>query len=338
MTLVSPGITRVVFAVDIEGYSRRLNLEQMREQERLDRIVRHAFTNAGTGYFARQDSGDGVLLILESGIDQAWVLPRLLTGLRDGLEVDNRDRGPTGRIRLRASLGEGTVHVARTGFASGAVIEVCRFLNSGPLKAALREAKDRDLVTAVTDHTYKQVVQQRYPGLDPSAFREVLVTQEDKGFSERAWIDAPVPDRAPAVPEPRTVEGYGGSTGVEGTGKQPAAGDGRPRKAPGSPLNTAVRTLEAGYLIHELKQGHPGDGTGQHGGGSESKEHDGRTGDRHHGHHGDGHNPRGDHVSGHHVSGHTGTGTGTDAGPSAETEEYGEEDEEDFDDESPDET
>ncbi|MFD7898276.1 hypothetical protein [Streptomyces sp. NPDC059743] len=327
MALVSPGITRVVFAVDIEGYSSRLNLEQMREQERLDRIVRHAFTNAGTEYFARQDSGDGVLLILQSGIDQAWVLPRLLTGLRDGLEVDNRDRGPTGRIRLRASLGEGTVHVAKTGFASGVVIDVCRFLNSGPLKAALRAAKDRDLVTAVTDHTYQQVVRQRYPGLDPSAFREVLVTMEDKGFSGRAWIDAPVPGRAPAVPEPKTVEGLAdfGGEGIERTGKQPAAGAERARKAPGSALNTAVRTLEAGYLIHELKQAHPADRTGHHEGESESKEHDGRAGDKHHGHH----------ASGHHASGHS--GIGTDAGAPAETEEYGDEDEEEFDDESPDE-
>ncbi|WP_066956326.1 hypothetical protein, partial [Streptomyces lushanensis] len=282
MALVSPGITRVVFAVDIEGYGNRLNLEQLREQERLDRLVRHAFTNAGTEYFARQDSGDGVLLILQSGIDQAWVLPRLLTGLRDGLEVDNRDRGPAGRIRLRASLGEGTVHVAKTGFASGVVIDVCRFLNSGPLKAALRAAEDRDLVTAVTDHTYQQVVRQRYPGLDPSAYREVLVTMEDKGFSGRAWIDAPVPGpgRAAALPEPRAVEGLAGE-GLERTGKQPAAGAERVRRSPGRALNTAVRSFEAGYLIHELRHPHPADRTGHHEGEGESKGHDSRAGDKH---------------------------------------------------------
>ncbi|SCF75599.1 hypothetical protein GA0115259_102102 [Streptomyces sp. MnatMP-M17] len=48
MALVSPGITRVVLALDIEGYSSRLNLEQMREQERLDRARRASGARASS--------------------------------------------------------------------------------------------------------------------------------------------------------------------------------------------------------------------------------------------------------------------------------------------------
>ncbi|MFJ8112668.1 hypothetical protein [Streptomyces sp. NPDC096132] len=258
MSLVTPGITRLVLAVDIESYSARLHLEQIREQDRLDRVVEHALTEARTDSFARQDSGDGVLLILPEGIDQTRVVPRLLIGLRDALEVDNRGRSGAGRLRMRASVGEGLVHVGKTGFASGVVIDVCRLLNSGPLKRALRAAADRDLVTAVTDHTYEQVVQHHYPGLDPAAFRQVEVDIPDKGFKRRAWIDAPLSEPpavrsdttpaqgAPPSGTPRAVSGAaGGSVTSEGSG---STGRGRARDG----LDLGVRLLEGAYLAGEL--------------------------------------------------------------------------------------
>ncbi|MDT3396029.1 hypothetical protein RKE29_05125 [Streptomyces sp. B1866] len=251
MSLVPPGITRVVFTVDIESYSRRLHLEQIRAQERLLRVVEHAFDNAGTEWFSRQDGGDSMLLVLRADIEQTRVVPRLLTGLREALEIDNRGRDASGRLRLRAALGEGTVHVAPTGFAGGQVIEVCRFLNSGPLKAALRASPERDLVTAVTDHIYQEIVRHGYPGLDPSGFREMLVDIPDKGFSARAWIDAPVPD-PPAPAAERTGAPAPAPAGVPQKGPA-AAGSPAGRERRRAPkLDVAMRSVEGLFIVSEL--------------------------------------------------------------------------------------
>ncbi|MGW7379037.1 hypothetical protein [Streptomyces sp. NPDC054794] len=301
MSLVPPGITRLVFAVDIESFSARLHLEQIREQDRLALVMEHALANAGTEVFARQESGDGMLLILPEGIDQAWVVPRLLTGLREGLEVDNRGRSGSARLRMRASVGEGTVHVAKNGFASGAVIDVCRLLNSGPLKQALRDAPDRDLVTAVTEHTYEQVVQHHYPGLDPSHFRQVEINIPDKGFRRLAWIDAPVRDnpeagkggpgtggRAPVPSGPAAVE-----RGPVARLQSPATPDSprrSPRHAAREALDVGVRLGEGVYLAKEL-MGHHGEAENRH------EQHDSGPGrdlghdPRHGSGHGSGHGP-----------------------------------------------
>ncbi|MBC7271129.1 MAG: hypothetical protein H5T76_20855 [Streptomyces sp.] len=263
MSLVSPGITRVVFAVDIESYSTRSHLEQMREQSRLVAVVTHALSNAGTEYLARQDSGDGMLLILPEGIDQAWVVPRLLTGLREALELDNRGRDQSGRMRMRASVGEGMVHVAATGFASGTVIDVCRLLNSGPLKQALRDDPGRDLVTAVTQHTYEQVVEHHYPGLNPSTFHQVEINIPDKAFKRLAWIDAAPPttsktlpataDQRPAATADRRPSATPAQPTAPTTGRRPN------REAALTGLSAATTALEGVYLLSELKHHHHDD-------------------------------------------------------------------------------
>lgn len=255
MSLVTPGITRFVFAVDIESYSARLHLEQIREQERLDRVVEHALSEARTEAFARQDSGDGVLMILPEGIDQTRVIPRLLIGLRDALEMDNRGRSGAGRLRMRASVGEGLVHVGKTGFASGVVIDVCRLLNSGPLRRALEAVPDRDLVTAVTDHTYEQVVQHHYPGLDPAAFRQVEIDIPEKRFRRSAWIDAPVPEPAATKGDTSPVKETPAVSLAPGTAVTSGSQvRGRGRDA----LDLGVRTLEGAYLAKELLAHHQG--------------------------------------------------------------------------------
>ncbi|MGX1884789.1 hypothetical protein [Streptomyces sp. NPDC055287] len=208
-----PGLRRLCLAVDIEKYSARDNADMVRLQRVLLRTLRAACEQAGVEWqrCGRQAQGDGYLLVLEPGIDESRVVPALLAGLAAGLAEANasaaaaagashggRDRGPTvpGDIRMRASLHQGIVHEADSGYAGSAVVALFRVLDSGPVRRALADTLSTHLVVAFSDALYQDLVATGYEGLSADGFERAEIRSEAKSFTGVAWIRAMPPSRS----------------------------------------------------------------------------------------------------------------------------------------------
>ncbi|QFR00992.1 hypothetical protein F9278_37830 [Streptomyces phaeolivaceus] len=191
-----PGVRRLCLAVDIEKYSARDNADMVRLQRVLLRTLRGACARAGVGWerCGRQAQGDGYLLVLEPGIDESRVVPALLDGLAAGLAAGNA----LAPVRMRASLHQGIVHEADSGYAGSAVVALFRVLDSPPVRRTLADAPEVHLVAAFSDPLYQDlVVASGYAGLSAEGFRRAEVRIEAKNFSSVAWI------RTVAVPPGR---------------------------------------------------------------------------------------------------------------------------------------
>ncbi|MFC4585264.1 hypothetical protein [Sphaerisporangium corydalis] len=226
-------IRRLCVAVDVQSYSVRDNRGQLAVQERLKRVLDRALSRAGLSPAAvlRQDRGDGQLILLPAGVDEARVIAVLLYEIATGLAdtnpppspepgTGNREKNGTGirvedgsglggmtgaeagsRIRLRLALAQGIVHEAATGYVGKAVVDACRLVDARVVRAALTEHDERDLVVAVTDDLFQDVVVHGYAGLAAAGFRRVDVELADKNFSAAVWL------AVPPVPSPPDAGG-----------------------------------------------------------------------------------------------------------------------------------
>ncbi|MFJ8630927.1 hypothetical protein [Streptomyces sp. NPDC093568] len=199
-----PGVRRLCLAVDIEKYSIRGNADMVRLQRVLLRTLRTACAKAGVDWerCGRQAQGDGYLLVMEPGIDEARVVPMLLEGLAEGLAKANAanaaPRYPSAAptpgtttpldIRMRASLHQGIVHEADSGYAGSAVVALFRVLDSGPVRQALARTPSTQLVVAFSDTLYKDLVATGYEGLSGEGFDRAEIHVEAKDFRAVAWI------------------------------------------------------------------------------------------------------------------------------------------------------
>lgn len=190
-------LRRLCLATDIEDYSRHRNLEQLDAQRRLARIVTFACLRARVVRVERQEQGDGQLVVLRAGIDETYVVPALILGLRQALYESNRDSGDFGRIRLRAALAQGPLTAGASGYVGKAVVTVSRLLDSAPLRSALTDNADIELALAVTDDLYADVLSENYPGLAASEFTRTDISVPAKSFSTSAWLHRPAAGPAP---------------------------------------------------------------------------------------------------------------------------------------------
>jgi hypothetical protein len=190
-----PMIRRLCLAVDVESYSRRHRSEQLDIQTRLLWCMAHACRAAGIrpDQCARQDSGDGQLLLVPAALDEDRVISGLVTGLLTALHRANQSVGSGGRMRLRAALGQGAVQEGPTGYIGPAVVEVCRILDSDELRSALTAAPRADAAFAATADLFRDIFGQEIGGLPAQGFRSVQIIKTGKGFETQAWIS--VPDR-----------------------------------------------------------------------------------------------------------------------------------------------
>ncbi|GHE92638.1 hypothetical protein GCM10018785_68490 [Streptomyces longispororuber] len=198
-----PGLRRLCLAVDVEKYSARDNADMVRLQRVLLRTLRAACARARVGWHTcgRQAQGDGYLLVLAPGVDETRVVPALLAGLADGLASANGARparaprgpqpapeDPPRPLRMRASLHQGIVHEADSGWAGSAVVALFRVLDCGPLRQALESDAEAVLAVAFSDSLYQDLVPHGYAGLSPEGFHRVDVRNPAKDFTATAWI------------------------------------------------------------------------------------------------------------------------------------------------------
>lgn len=199
-------VRRLCLAVDVQGYSGRDNRGQLAVQSRLKRLLDRALSRTGVSPAAalRQDRGDGQLVLLPAGVDEAHVISTLLRELGVGLADGNTAGGD--RLRVRVALAQGVVHEAATGYVGKAVVDACRLVDAPPLRSVLTGTPGADLVVAVTGDLFQDVVANGYAGLSPEDFTQVPVELPDKAFSADMWVAVPEVSRRPETGgRPRTV-------------------------------------------------------------------------------------------------------------------------------------
>lgn len=174
------------FVLDVAGYGARAAPERLAIEERLLSLIRETLAACALGLDSvdHRWTGDGISVMLPTGIDQSVVLPVLIRSLAAGLGADNA-RGAD-RIRVRMGAALGLVEQNATGFAGPLVVDVNRLVSSLPLRSALIGNTGADLAVAISDQLYDAVIRPGYPGIPRGQFSRVNVVEKE--FSGAAWI------------------------------------------------------------------------------------------------------------------------------------------------------
>jgi tetratricopeptide (TPR) repeat protein len=192
-------------AADIKGWSTRLVPEQIRAQQALVDVMLAACREARLPEEIVQSSGDGVLIMAPSDIDESDVIPNLIQGLEIALHQENRLLADAAKIRLRFSLTSGMVTPGPAGVNGAAVVECFRLLDSPPVKDALLDYPHAQLAVIVSDYLFQDVIRNGFRNLRAEDFWPARAELPDKGFSAGAWLyvndrrDGP-PDTSPDTP------------------------------------------------------------------------------------------------------------------------------------------
>ncbi|KUO14019.1 caspase, EACC1-associated type [Streptomyces sp. DSM 15324] len=186
----SPGTPRICIAVDIVGYGKMDSRTGLRMQEALHDVLDLAMRMTGVPrrLWVRQDRGDGTLVLLPHGVDEARAVRGFVDGLAEGLR-HVRERGV--RMRVRAALALGAAGVSERGAEGDAVLHAARLADS----AALRGSR-ADCALIVSESLYESV-----PELHGRLQR---VRVAEKALRTWAWLRPdpprlPDPDRSNAV-------------------------------------------------------------------------------------------------------------------------------------------
>lgn len=217
-------VPRSLVAVDIEGFSRRGDLEHVDLRDGLRKVCGEAFAQISANGIYQEDRGDALLIVIGPDIPKPRLVSDLVRELDTALRHWNKSRLPQARMRLRVALHNGEVLLDGNGLAGESVVALMRLVDADQLRQALITAPD-DLAVIVSDRMYHDAVVQGHRGMNPAEYREVRVAL--KGFSQPAWIrvpglsadtDVPVvpPDAARPTAEPET--GAPGAGGVHFAG------------------------------------------------------------------------------------------------------------------------
>ncbi|GAA3201359.1 hypothetical protein [Actinocorallia longicatena] len=225
-----------LFAVDIEDFSGHRDVDLPVLQIAMRTAVDAAFADCGLSAVWRsvdflESTGDGLLAILPLA-SLATLVDRLPGKLQERLAEGApglRGRGMRLRIRLAVHVGMTDGTRAEAPGVSRALVDVCRLLDGGPLRDALKLSDPLVTHTAllVSEAAFTAFVAAGRTGLSPSQFTQVEV--EVKRFRQPAYLYVPVPSR----------------------GQQPpGASPGRPAR-PGPPADSgAVTNSVSGSTFH----------------------------------------------------------------------------------------
>lgn len=180
----------ICIAVDIEGYSKRLESEQEELQSTLGRLMATAGAGAALDVeqWDVQPQGDGQLILAPLDNTEPRYVDDLVRHLSAGLDRHNRRLLGEARIRLRLALHQGVAFPGSNGFIGDAAVLACRLLDSRVCKDALALSRT-DLVLIISDAVYADNVLAERTTFSPGDFAPVTV-DEEKATAE-AWMWAP---------------------------------------------------------------------------------------------------------------------------------------------------
>lgn len=246
----------LVISVDARGSGQYSDAEKPLMRRHVYEVLETAFAQAGVGRNAvhLEDRGDGVLISVPGRIAVARLLGLWMTELHEKLRLDNRrERRPLG---LRVAMHVGPVRHDSEGICGDAVNLACGLADSSVARHLL-EREQADLVLAVSDSLYREVVAPGGKFIDPDRFAPARITL--KGGEVTAWFQLPgrpapalgkqsAPDMSPATPS--------GSPAADGQDHEDGDGDGdgRAEYRAGRDMNvfrdtTFERSVHIGHTI-----------------------------------------------------------------------------------------
>ncbi|WP_319601233.1 hypothetical protein [Streptomyces sp. ID01-9D] len=220
----------LVVSVDARRSGQYNDAEKPRMRQRIYRVLESALAQAGVVRDAvhMEDRGDGVLMSVPGRIAVSRLLGLWMVEVHENLREENGSLlVPLG---LRVAMHVGPVRHDSRGISGRAVDLTCRLADS----SVARELLDReraDLVLAVSDSLYADVVQAGGKFIDPARFAPARLALKEGAVT--AWLHLPgrpAPDTGALGPEEP------GDGGVAGTGGVPGAGGGTAVSSAAPPL------------------------------------------------------------------------------------------------------
>ncbi|MEV4879346.1 hypothetical protein [Streptomyces cyaneofuscatus] len=190
----------LVISVDARRSGQYSDAEKPLMRRQIYEVLETAFTQAGVGRDTvhLEDRGDGVLISVPGRIAVARLLGLWMTEVHEKLRLDNRrERRPLG---LRVAMHVGPVRHDSEGFCGDAVNLACGLADSSVARQLL-DREQADLVLAVSDSLYREVVAPGGKFIDPDRFAPARITL--KGGEVTAWFQLPgrpAPDIGQAAP------------------------------------------------------------------------------------------------------------------------------------------
>jgi hypothetical protein len=180
---------RLGFGLDVVNYSARNHQDKRDAQRRVAEIVIDVLADLrlSPSDTDHQGTGDGLNMFLPVDVEVHSALLRLVRGVAERLDHDNKRY--TDRLRLRMSTVFGPIGPAALGFSSNTIIEVARLLNCAPLRTAMEYNPDAHVAVLVSDALYSSVFTERHAGLDVSMLHRVEVGE--KSYERPAWLWIP---------------------------------------------------------------------------------------------------------------------------------------------------
>jgi hypothetical protein len=192
-------VYRLLLAVDVERYSKRNAMEQLRAQSDLRRALEQAAFRSGLDreLWHKQVRGDGELAVLPPEVDVPTAVGAFVAHLEAALADLNAGCGER-PLRLRLAMHHGTLASGPFGPIGDAPIVISRLLDAAPLRKLLAERRKGDLGLVVSDALFQDVVSTGFCSLRPAEFEAIRITT--KGTSYRGHVRrAPVEAADPAV-------------------------------------------------------------------------------------------------------------------------------------------
>jgi len=197
--LLDGPVHRSIFAVDLEGSTRRTNPVKGELRRNLYELLDRALQAAGIAPKHLEhltDRGDGVLILIRphDDVPKTVLLGRLIPALTALLVEHNAAVAqPTLQLRLRAVVHAGEIHDDGKGFYGEDLDFAFRLLDAPTVKRALREAVASPLVLVVSEEIFSGIVRHGYVGEGHYEQRVHVQVAERR---RRGRVHIPVPARS----------------------------------------------------------------------------------------------------------------------------------------------
>ncbi|MFJ9890873.1 hypothetical protein ACIQRW_34185 [Streptomyces sp. NPDC091287] len=191
----------LVISVDARRSGQYGDADKPRMRERIYRVLETAFAQAGVGRDAvhMEDRGDGVLVSVPGRIAVTRLLGLWMVEVHENLREENRSLlVPLG---LRVAMHVGPVRHDSRGISGRAVDLTCRLADSSVARQLL-DREQADLVLAVSDSLYVDVVSAGGKFIEPARFSRARLALKEGEVS--AWFHLPgrpAPGIGPIAPE-----------------------------------------------------------------------------------------------------------------------------------------
>jgi hypothetical protein len=196
-------VYRSIIAFDLEGSTMRTNPVKGELRRVMYDLLGHsleAVAITGNRLEPLTDRGDGVLVLIRphDDVPKTVLLDRLIPVLATLLtEYNARTAQPALRMRLRAVVHAGEVHLDKRGCYGAAIDVAIRLLDSQRVKKALKQAA-APLVLVISDEIHSGIVCHDY--VDASPYFPIWARVGKR--RHRGWVHVPVPVASPVAGRP----------------------------------------------------------------------------------------------------------------------------------------